>query len=151
MGVASGRSGYFRLETEAWWAEDHVIWITVPNDSQKLRHKPPTAVWVPGLGQDEGDKGGSSRECCFTSYSLKALLHLFHPDAGLNWAFDGLNTSYPTCLYSSPPKTIRCKPMCLKLLTTYNKTLILQISMNGIEMYVVICVSFCCKILPCLF
>lgn len=103
-GIASGRWAYFGPETEAWWTEDQGIWVTVPNESlafQKLRHEPPTSVWIPSLGEDEGDKWGSSRECRFTSYSLKAHLHLFHPHTGLNWAFDGLNTSYPTCLYSS--------------------------------------------------
>lgn len=103
-GIASGICAYFRPETEAWWTEDQGIWVTVPNESiafQKLRHELPTAVWIPGLGEDEGDKWGSSRECRFTSYSLKAHLHLFHPHTGLNWALDGLNTSYPTCLHSS--------------------------------------------------
>lgn len=92
-----------------WQTEDQGIWVIIPKwfpPFHKLRHEPPATVWIPSLGGDEGDKRSSPRECHFTRYSLKALLHLFQPHTGINWALHGLNTRYPTCLYSSAQRPL---------------------------------------------
>lgn len=64
----------------------------------------------PQLRRGWGDKWSSSRECRFTSYSLKAHLHRFHHHTGLNWVLHGppVFTNQPTGLqitYQSNTKT----------------------------------------------
>lgn len=94
---------------QTWWTEDQDVGVTVTNHSPtpppahpNNRHE--TSAGCLSLQLSSGWRR-VPRQCCFSSWSLKAYLHLLHPHTGLNQALKQPKCQFPHLF--SPPRPHR--------------------------------------------